>query len=65
MQDDHRLDISELEKKYGTSIDKVSAQGFLKELPPSGPSGLPRAPQEQQFGFKMCVGACSDAPSKA
>lgn len=53
MQDDHRLSTSELEKKYGTSIDKVSPQGFLKELPP-GTSGLPRAPQSRNFIIR-CV----------
>lgn len=49
MQDDHRLSTSELEKKYGTSIDKVSPWGIIKELSQSVASGLPRAPQEQGF----------------
>lgn len=44
MQDDHRLSTSELEMKYGTSIDKVSAQGFLKELPQAVPLASPELP---------------------
>lgn len=51
MQDDHRLNTSELEKKYGTSIDKVSAQGFLEELPPSGAS--PELPRRRDFGLDL------------
>lgn len=49
MQDDHRLSTSELEKKYGTSIDKVSAQASLRSClqAPLASPGLP----EQEFHY--------------
>uniref|UniRef100_A0A8C3Y8Q6 Sodium/potassium-transporting ATPase subunit alpha n=1 Tax=Catharus ustulatus TaxID=91951 RepID=A0A8C3Y8Q6_CATUS len=62
MQDDHRLSTSELEKKYGTSIDKgLSSARAAEILARDGPNALtpPKATPEIVKFLKQMIGGFS------